>query len=857
MRDKIYAAKNEGYSDDDIINYLSQTEYADQVNSARAEGYSNDEIVNFLGGEEQGFFNRLKQGAADFYLSTGQMANYLGQKTGLGDVQFTSEGINYVSPEELADQQPIIQDAIKLNNMAKGDPGLAADFAIAAGNPATWMAALGPGGAAIQGMKGGLGLEFATPQEGDFDPTQKAVDTGIAGTAGAAFGKGMDIAVPAIAKGVTGAAKNIGIVPKKVIGGAVAPFSTKMAQPRATKELTKLVPDTETAVKNIDREFISDLTPAQKSGSEDLMSLQNTIADKSPAQRLKLEDQANKVREQLSGELEGIGGGNVANTREFIDTRRANTLDKLKGRANIAQGEAVDATANVLPTKRPSEASVQVSEELGDSLRKAKGRERNLWLRVPDDVVVETNNSAKMFNDIKSNTPSAQIDDIPSFSEDILSGQNTIKELQGLRSKLLEDSRIARAAGNYNKSRLADDLADAVLEDMGAQADNIQGEAGDSLRRALDFSREVAQKFKQGSVGKVMGSDKTGGSKIAPELILDRTIGSGSTKGGVAASELEDAAPTDNLREGISQYVMNNFKNKAYKGDKVDPAAAEKFIRDNVDILDRLPDLKSNIEKAASLQSSATSKTAKLENVKKKLFSKQQSKTAEFLDAPVGKEFDRILNSKNPGGLTAQLRRTVAKDRTGEALKGLKTAAIDHLVTKSGMSGKKMTSMLNDKKMTSVLDQLLDSQERKRLSMIAEELRLVDGTSMKQSSVISDPPGRLLSMVVTTLGARAGAQLGAGTSGASLKTASAGSKLFNDILNNLTTDKAEVLLNKAVFDDELMKILLMDGGPKGNTKMVERRLSNWLKNNTGFADVLLGAKAGQEGVDLYREDQED
>jgi len=428
----------------------------------------------------------------------------------------------------------------------------------------------------------------------------------------------------------------------------------------------------------------------------------------------------------------------------------------------------------------------------------------------------------------------------------------TVLELQGLRSKLLEESRIAKAAGNNNRARIHNDLADAVLEDMGAQADNIQGPAGESLRSALDFTREVAQRYKQGSVGKVMGSDRVGGSKVAPELTLDRTIGSGGTKGGVAVSELENAAPTDNLKEGVSQYIMNNFKQKAIKGDKVDLKAAQKFLEDNVDILDKMPDLRSNIEKAASAQVTATTKATKSEGIKKKLFSTQQSQAARFLDSPVGGEINAILKSKNAGGMTAQLRRQVSKDKTGEALKGLKTSALEHLTDKSGLSGKKLTDLMDDKKVSAMLKELFDSKELSRLGQIADELKLLDGTKMVSKRIVDDTPNKILHMIVTTVGARAGAKLGAGTSGASLKTASAGSKLFGDFFKNMTVDKSEALMMKAVMDEDLMKILLMDV----EAPLAEKRLGNWLSRNKGFADVLIGGQVGKAAVEVTDEDSE-
>ena len=144
LQNKIYQAKQSGYSNDAIVSYLGQQGYGDKIAEAKANKYSNDDIIDNFSGEEKGFVNRIKQGATDFGLSIAQMGNYLGQKTGLGDIRIGTDGINYESPEDLKNKQAFIEDAIKMNEIRKGDTGLAADFAVAAGNPLTWLSGFVP-----------------------------------------------------------------------------------------------------------------------------------------------------------------------------------------------------------------------------------------------------------------------------------------------------------------------------------------------------------------------------------------------------------------------------------------------------------------------------------------------------------------------------------------------------------------------------------------------------------------------------------------------------------------------------------------------------------------------------------------
>jgi hypothetical protein len=850
-KEKIYEARKAGYSNDEIVSHLNKQGYGQQIEQARSSGYSIDNIVDNFAGEEKGFTNRIKQGATDFGLSIAQMGNYLGQKTGLGDIRIGTDGINYESPDDLAQRQPLIQDAIRMNEMKKGDTGIATDFAIAAGNPLTWLSGIVPGGAVVKGLVGGAGLEMGTPQEQNFDPKQKAIDTSVAGGVGAAAGPVIEKVISPFTSAIS---KSVGYLPRKSIGMVTAPMSKKLALPRARKSLSESIPDREFALKNMERETISELTPAQRSGSEDLMALQNKVGESSPDIRLEINKRNEASRHQLGDALNELGGGNPAQTRSFIEGRRDNILNKVNESTSKAREDALTETSKVLPTKRTSDASMSVRDELESSLSTSKGQERELWSKVPEDVQVGTTSTKAKLQDLVDNTPIAQKDDLPSdLVGQVINGDTqSIRELQGLRSRLLEESRIAKSAGNYNKARISDNLADSVLEDMGAQANNIQGEAGEALRTALDFSRESAQKFKKGSVGKVLGSDKFGGEKVAPELTLDKTVGTGGNKGAVAISELENAAPTENLKDGVSQYVMNSFKNKAIKDDIVDPKAAKKFIEDNVDILDKLPDLKANIESSIGKSSTFATKSARSERLNKSLFSKSQSRAAEYLDAPVGKEFERILNSKNPGGLTAQLRRQVAKDPSGEALKGLKTSSIEYIMDKSSMKGKKMMEMIKGKKLDPVMRELFSNAERKRFFKIADELRLIDGTERVASRVVNDNSNKIIHMLVTTAGARAGAKLGHGTSGASLKTASAGSKLAGDTLKKFTVDKSEKLIMDSILDPDLMKTLLMNA----DSPIATKKLNSWLIKNEGIIDGFTGATVGQQINEIKDKEEE-
>jgi hypothetical protein len=92
---------------------------------------------------------------------------------------------------------------------------------------------------------------------------------------------------------------------------------------------------------------------------------------------------------------------------------------------------------------------------------------------------------------------------------------------------------------------------------------------------------------------------------------------------------------------------------------------------------------------------------------------------------------------------------------------------------------------------------------------------------------MEDLPSRAISFIAGTLAARVGAQLGQGTSGASLRTANLATKAVDGLLKWLTNDKAEAILRDAIQDRELFRALLMTVNSPAKARQLEKQLSAW------------------------------
>src|SRR5690606_1787240 len=149
------------------------------------------------------------------------------------------------------------------------------------------------------------------------------------------------------------------------------------------------------------------------------------------------------------------------------------------------------------------------------------------------------------YRGLVADLPRAQRDDIPEAARRFLGGGNesfgseeSVKEVHGLYSALREEARNSRAGDtrNLNRARLADDMADALLEDM----QSIEA-ASQPLREAIDFSRHLNERFSRGSVGRVLGNERTGGDRVADIQTLDATVGRPGRSGAVGYDELARA----------------------------------------------------------------------------------------------------------------------------------------------------------------------------------------------------------------------------------------------------------------------------------------------------------------------------
>jgi len=630
-----------------------------------------------------------------------------------------------------------------------------------------------------------------------------------------------------------------------------APFTGTGARARAARRLQSLVEDPQAAAARLEADdVLPGVSPAQRTGEPGLVALEREVA---------------KRNLEVGGGLDRAQAGTTAQAREAL---------RFSGRPQDARRFLEDVTAQAaerarrrLERLRPSasirEASLAARREIDRAFDAAKSVENRLWATVPQDAPVRLERAQALLRDeLLGRTVADDPADLPRFvtgllgelddAGDLAPGrlgvENDLKAVRTLRSRIGKAAAAERAkdAPNRNKVRILAGLEHALLEDLAASP------GGPELERAIDFSRDLNQRFRRGVVGEILGFERTGEGRIAPESTLERALGARGEAQGVAVRELEGAtagswervqaalrqlegeAPTSpapgaaaapQASDSVRDFIRARFREQAVEpqSGRVDPAAAQRFLRQNRALLEEVPALRDEIAQAASAQRAVDTRLGRPTPGGLSAIHRAKTATAAYLEAPVDQEIARVLRARDPARSMRELVREVGGDPSGEALRGLKAAfgeflakgsetAADLADGASALSGRRMRRLLSEHQ--GVADVLFSPEERARLGKIVRTLERFDVGRGRVpdigGDVIKDAPATIIDLVARTLGARHGAALGAGTSGASLLTAHFGAQRARELLQSLTNDQARDLLIGAITDEKLMAALLRD-----------------------------------------------
>jgi hypothetical protein len=414
--------------------------------------------------------------------------------------------------------------------------------------------------------------------------------------------------------------------------------------------------------------------------------------------------------------------------------------------------------------------------------------------------------------------------------------------------------------GEWNKARIANEVADAILDDI-----EISGADSSSLATALAATKKFKLQFESGTVGKILGYSKNSTPQIDPSLTLDISVGRGGPKG---ALDLDNMMVTPEAKIATQKYMARSFTDYAInkKTGDLDPIKVQKWISANEEILDKFPGFAQKLSDAGEAQKIANQTKIVMQVRKATLRDPKISASAEYLNAAdMNRVASSVLKSKNPVIAARELSRKALKDPTGKAINGVRGVFVDELLEKSrfGSSNEFGEPMPNGKafleyinKNTKALDEIFTKDQMVRMRMVGRELSQIESlqkmTAGKTEVEMKDVASTFLKMMFRIGGAQIGRWVASITGGGTVQTPGIMSERFQLFAKYLTKDRAFELVHDAILDPEpeLLKTLLAPIEKptiaKNETfKIVDQRINAWL------------AGSGQRVMnDILREEKE-
>jgi hypothetical protein len=437
----------------------------------------------------------------------------------------------------------------------------------------------------------------------------------------------------------------------------------------------------------------------------------------------------------------------------------------------------------------------------------------------------------------------------------------TIGDLINFRSEMLAMSRDSRAAGNFRDSNFYGKMSEAAMDDIGLRGTVDEGimptPNQTAIKNANSFSLALNDTFTRAFAGTMLGKQRTGASRIPPELVSEAILGGSANATNLKITQLQQAADflaansSPELAEsaasrletvrGAQDTILRGAAAQFYNQEtgRVNIAGLTKWISQNSETLDLFPALKDDLANSVKAQK-VLSDTLKEDSVFSKGLSNQLALGAFIgedeipmhgVHAMLGRPGDR---PKHPvKNLNAAAKS--AKQAGLPVVAGLKDAILDHAFADSGgpdktLSFKAFKAYLYDP-IASGQDSIMAILRNQGIINDAEAVNI--GTLLREASFIEDiilqgepgnfklqdKPAAMVDLVVSALGAREGTRLARMLNmGGSLilpaKFASYARSKFIDMPSTSFGD----LIVAAAKDPELMALMLDKGMDAPNNR---------------------------------------
>ena len=516
----------------------------------------------------------------------------------------------------------------------------------------------------------------------------------------------------------------------------------------------------------------------------------------------------------------------------------------------------------------------------------------------------------------------------------------TYEQMDNFRSFLLEQGKQARGNNpNMGSARLYSILAEGIRQDM-TDLDALRelngGAIADDALAAVDqvkaYGKAMRDVFRRAFPQEALRRKVSGEDYIDPELLYDHIIKGKDDATRIKMQQIDDAAqflvddltpgtltgdPTEELvaatRSDMLQDSYDTILRSVVKDStivnpetfEVNTRALAAFLQRNEQTLDRLPELRVDLENAGTRQTLLNRARAQEKNN----FGIKKSYVNGLIEKLTGEKpveaITQILKSNSPTrgmtNLVRQLRRGAEKAEKGEAVDKagrriavtvdevdaqLRDAVFEAANQFATTTGDSITDVANFKKMNTFFfaprgkeAPLIDSLVKSGLFTMGERVRLKkllvagEGAQKTISNPAFDPiediesgGDVLTNLIVRATGAGAGTKLAKILPGnANLIAASGGSQAALKLLDAIPTTSTNKVLQDAIKSPEILAALLEKGtlndsvlaGQGGRAKQIAKKVANVRRLNVYIKNTF-GITAGQQlgADDLTAEEQQ-
>ena len=623
----------------------------------------------------------------------------------------------------------------------------------------------------------------------------------------------------------------------------------------ATERLQELVGGKDRAFAAAERSEASQntlgLSPAQRTGDEALIALERATMQSDPAFAERITRQMFESDEMVRKAIQS--SGDVRDTQAFVAQRQAEfgqKIDEYIGAAEASARKKIPASG-----ADPMQSSNIVAGELRRAQKLAKEQQTMLWSKIPKATEVNMSETRDIAKSMIDDLNVYNMKDVPSEVTSFLKSANTstvqkVGEMNTLSSKLRETARNAMSGEsiNANKARIANEVAESINRNF----DKISpdNEVNALIVDARAFTREMNKKFSEGTVGRLLKRGTRGDDRIDPELTLQKTMGQGGDVAAIAERDISTAlaggAGADTARNATAEYLRSQFKRKVFSGDKYSETSAVNFVNDNKALLDKFPEIRTEVQASINSQSDLVSQSARAKAISSEVSSGEPAK---FAASSADKSLDAVFNSDSPTKAMSSLVATAKKDKTGKALAGLKSAVGDKLLSNvtralsktrgGGIEGApqvetgalNLSRYLSDDGFMRVISQVYSKPELSRLKVMAKELENVDRSRLSSetgSSLDAIAPNAMVSTIARVVGAKLGARIASTTFKGDIQTPAIFASKLQGIVGSLANDKPAQLIKDALENPELFKDLLRGVKSQKDLNRMERTLAPYL-----------------------------